>query len=1144
MDRWTDLPPKIGRYEIVRPLGRGGGGRVVEAILHGPAGFRKSVALKVLHAAEQIEQRSVARLLREARLGGLLSHPNVVSTLELGQDNGIWFVSMELVRGSSLSTRLASGPLPAAAVIDVGLQVSAALAHIHELSDGGPLRLVHGDVKPSNLLLDHTGLIRLADFGLAGLQAELVGKQTGTLGFVAPEQADGRAEPRSDLFALGVTLLTLCTGTNPLGHGLVGLQAVFTIEARLADPAFLAPAEAHVPGLGEVIRRCLRSDPADRYPDARHLARDLQRLKGAGPSLAELASTARDSAVPPIELGTSPSPAPRADMLVGRQHDIRRILEALRSGHRLISLVGPAGVGKTRLALEVGKAILDRSVRVCELASANNATEVCVALARSLGGDLRAGDPVAQVGRMITGRPPTLLILDNVEQVVEDAAELIAGWMSETVQFIVTSRAPLHLAEEHLLAVDPLDLEDAIELFGARRHKVVEAEERDTVIAILDGADRLPLAIELLAARGRRLSVQTLQERLRDRFQLLVGAPRDADPRHRSLLAAIQWSWDLLTPWARSALAQLSVFAGPFSLMSAEAVLEVSDSAPWVLDILETLADNSLVRVRGDRFELLQSVRDFAAKQLSPDDAQRVEIRHGALLAVLGSEAARRALSRSGGGERLSELTRAFPDLVAATRAAVARGDVAVAGATALAALEVTALRGPVEVGLELISAVLELPTPPLLQAQLQERAGDLHGLAGNVPAGLVALEAALACFQDLGELGAIARTRARIGQLYRQRGHLAEAKVQLERALVEARASGAPEPQIRALNELGLVHQIAHRPDLAVPLLEAALAVAVAAGHQRGQGVALANLGLAQWSRNELERAQRSYHRAEEALHALGDRRAVAMIVGHQGLLAFNHGDRRRAIHLLRQAAEMHSKHGARRMYAIILGNLGLVMRHQGQPEEAVRYLEGSLQIHREMADDRAIAPALSTLALSYADLGDPTTARRLLEEALALNISSANTRSEALVLCQLAELDLEEDDLEAAEQRLDRASEAVDGPWPAILAAIAESRGRLRQRQGDLAEAQRQLTLSEAHLAPTREPYAWAALHVAQGSLAVALGDRSRALDRLRRAEALMGDEQWPAPLTVAVTALRRRISGIGPAASAELHRPTSSR
>ncbi|MCA9490597.1 MAG: serine/threonine protein kinase, partial [Myxococcales bacterium] len=186
----TDLPRRLGRYELVRVLGRGAAGVVVQAVLHGPAGFRKRVALKLLHASHGEDEARVAELIREARLGGLLSHPNVVSTLELGQVDGRWFVSMELVRGASLSALGRDGPMSPAAVVDAGIQLCAALSHVHELRDDGdrPLRLIHRDVKPGNLLLDRSGLLRLADFGIAGLSAELGGGAAGTPGYLAPEQ--------------------------------------------------------------------------------------------------------------------------------------------------------------------------------------------------------------------------------------------------------------------------------------------------------------------------------------------------------------------------------------------------------------------------------------------------------------------------------------------------------------------------------------------------------------------------------------------------------------------------------------------------------------------------------------------------------------------------------------------------------------------------------------------------------------------------------------------------------------------------------------------------------------------------------------------------------------------------------------------
>ncbi len=226
----------MGACELVRLLGTGGMGEVWEAVLHGPAGFRKSVALKLLHARPT--EHDAALLVREARLGARLQHPNVVGVFGLGEVDGAWHVIMELVRGPSTAKLVRAGPLSPALVLDVGTQAAAGLAHIHGLVvDDRPAGLVHCDVKPENLLVDEHGVVKVADLGIAAVAGERRGS-AGTLGYMAPEQLDGQPEPRSDLFGLGATLYVLATRQRPFERT---LQALARLEKRLDEPEFTAP---------------------------------------------------------------------------------------------------------------------------------------------------------------------------------------------------------------------------------------------------------------------------------------------------------------------------------------------------------------------------------------------------------------------------------------------------------------------------------------------------------------------------------------------------------------------------------------------------------------------------------------------------------------------------------------------------------------------------------------------------------------------------------------------------------------------------------------------------------------------------------------------------------------------------------------
>ena len=274
----------------------------------------------------------------------------------------------------------------------------------------------------------------------------------------------------------------------------------------------------------------------------------------------------------------------------------------------------------------------------------------------------------------------------------------LGRWLDQAAEaaFVVTSRERLHLPGEEIFSIEPLPLDkEAIDLFAerARAQKpdfVLGDTNRAAVAEVVRLLDGLPLAIELAAARVRVLSPAQLVERMRDRFHLLTGV-RGASARQATLKAAIDWSWDLLTPWEQAALAQCAVFEGGFTLEAAEAVLDLSawPDAPPAMDAVEALVDKSLLRtwvpaaqgrfdVEEPYFGMYVSIHEYAARSLRRAGLRRneaAEERHGRYFARFGTEEALEALFRHGGVRRRRALALELDNLVTACRRAVARGD-------------------------------------------------------------------------------------------------------------------------------------------------------------------------------------------------------------------------------------------------------------------------------------------------------------------------------------------------------------------------------------------------------------------------------------------------------------------------------------
>ncbi len=354
----------------------------------------------------------------------------------------------------------------------------------------------------------------------------------------------------------------------------------------------------------------------------------------------------------PTNVGNLPHPP---TTFIGRSDELKSVAAAVRA-HRLVTLIGPGGVGKTRLSIEVGHELVNSfadGVWQCELAPVEG-TAVIATLASALGVVLRSeDDPVGQVVAALADLQ-LLVILDNCEHLLDAASSMVRRILdgASEVRVLATSRAGLGLSGEQLLPVAGLALH-APDLFCERAEAQVPDfspdDADDAAIAeICTRLDNIPLAIELAAARVRTLRPADIATRLEDRFRLLRATARDLDPRHHTLLAAVVWSYDLLDQAEQCLFDRLSVFSGGFTLAAVEVVCadgSVIDQLD-VLDLLDSLADKSLVqRVPSrvaTRYNLLETFREFGRKKL--EETARWRGAHGRYYRDLCLEAERQLL--------------------------------------------------------------------------------------------------------------------------------------------------------------------------------------------------------------------------------------------------------------------------------------------------------------------------------------------------------------------------------------------------------------------------------------------------------------------------------------------------------------------
>jgi predicted ATPase len=651
-----------GRYRIVRSLGRGGMGQVY---LGQQLNLNRLVVIKKL-VAERTNEQGIRALIDEARVAARLHHPNIVSVLDVNADSGMPFIAMEYLSGVTLRDmveRATPEALPLGVAIVIALDLLRGLAYAHGVKTGKHTGVVHRDVKPRNIMVTYAGVSKLIDFGISRFLDDEVGNVVaGTRHYMAPEQhrSGSRVDGRADQHAVAITLYEMMTGALPLVD-----------DATLGDtPNAMNAFEPRVPvepELGKIIGRALSLDPEDRFPDCNAMADALEALaKARGHVLSttvvqrwlaerfadEAAAAERETArlAEEIELafetrvgGPATAPtnlAPPADKFVGRAVELTRIGERFTAGARLITLLGPPGIGKTRLAREHAWRVREThlgGVWFIDLTEARSVDGVLagVAAALSVGGLGASVDAmVKQLGAAIAHRGRTLLVVDNFEQVVDHATLL--GKLVDAApdaRWLVTSRERLNLPGEVVVELGPLatgvDPNGGLELLidrasAARPGLAIGRAEIDELAVVVDRLEGNPLALELAAGRLKVLSPRQLRDRLAQGFDVLTGRRRGVPERQTAFEKAIEWSWQMLEPAEQATLAQAAIFRGGFSMEAAEAVIDLAGYRDTdVIDALESLCDKSLLRRTASpelpeeaRFGLFESIRDFASSKL------------------------------------------------------------------------------------------------------------------------------------------------------------------------------------------------------------------------------------------------------------------------------------------------------------------------------------------------------------------------------------------------------------------------------------------------------------------------------------------------------------------------------------------------
>lgn len=1047
--------PSTARYVPQKKLAAGGHGEVYLArdTLADTAVVIKRLKADLLARDPEF----VARFRREGEILRRLNHPNIVAVLDTFEQDGEHAIVMEYVPGGTLRQLLDERPsLSLADALKIALELADALTRAHHLG------VIHRDLKPSNVLMARDGTPRLTDFGVARLIREDVrltqsGMLLGSPLYMSPEALRGdEPDARSDVWSFGVLLYEMIAGRAPFEEKQFGALLLDILNKPVPEITQFRPNVP--PALNELLRHMLAKEAAQRVPTMRQVAATLEAIRNGQGDMFPLWSSGRGVKQAPAAVRPAPAPADGhlplpSTPFVGREEalaHVRRLLTG-EPNCRLLTLLGPGGSGKTRLALEaaagVGDAFAD-GVYFVPLAAVTDPDLLPAAVAAALAFPLSgAATPRVQLLHYLRGKE-VLLVIDNMEHLLDGAlllAELLG--LAPRVKLLATSREPLALQHEWRFDVPglPFPTDDATDPEAAQRYSavalfvqrarranpdfVLTADEATAVVRICQLVDGMPLGLELAAAWTRTLSCAEIAAEIARDFDILHTALRDVPERHRSLRAVFEQTWRRLAPEEQEVLSRLTVFHGGCRREAAAAVTGAS------LPQLAGLVDRALLqRGRDGRFTMHELIRQYAAEQLAAREADvaTLRARHSAyFLAFL----AQRTADIKGGRQRavLAEIAADVDNVRAAWREAVDRHQVAALTEAAECFWLFSEFRGLLHEGEATLRATVAALLPP---------DGDAARLADA--------ERVLAGFAMAGQ-----------GSLMARRGWFAEGNALLTEGIAVLRAAESPQPRLEAfaLAWRAFAFLMQGRFAEAEQSAGESLARFPQTGDAWTKAGCLRLLGAAALFRGQLDEAEEQLQACVAACSEIGERRIRTYAITNLGLIALARGEYDAATQRLAEAEAISRELDDGLSRADLLRDRGRLALAQGAYAQAAARLQESLSVYRAIGRSD-VAAALCYLGTARRLQGQRAEAERLYHEALATAKAVGHRPETALCLRELACLALDAGDYGLAEQRFREALavwQAGDNPLETAVVTAGLARLLALLEVGRAAEAQR---------------------------------------------------------------------------------------
>jgi len=806
------------------------------------------------------------------------------------------------------------------------------------------------------------------------------------------------------------------------GRQAAALTAYAELRDRLADELGIDPS----PDLRRLHERILRQDPdLDWHPAEAGTAENARTGTRAGAADPRPAAGGRaENGQPSGQPDAAPVPGlpTETTSFIGREAELGTIEELLRLS-RIVTLTGPGGCGKSRLAIRAGAQASGRypdGVWLVELAPVSRADLVIPAVALALSareepGRTLLGSVTAQL-RDTEG----LLIVDNCEHVIDAAAGMIATLLRgcPRLRILATSQTRLGVPGEATWPVPPLtvpapgvrDPEVAAEVESVRLFCDRAALARpgfsltsENVVAVSEACrqlDGIPLAIELAAARVSALTPAQLSARLGNRFRLLTGGSRAGLPRHRTLEAAIEWSHDLLSETEQVCFRRMAIFAGGCTMDAVEAVCpDEALPSDVVFETVTALIDRSLLtteeRFGSMRYGMLESIHQYALGRLAAaGEVTAMRRRHLAWLLDFAGQADLAGPDQAAWLDLLDAERDNFRAGLEWSLAPVDRNperDPALALELAGGLASFWLVRGPVAVARSTLDAALTAAGPGAdqrLRAIALDGAGQLAAVQADQPAQRAYQQESLAIWRELGDDSRIASSLGGLGSVAHIQGEYAAAQEMYAEALDLAERAGDVQQMGQALSGLGRLALHQGDQDSATKHYTESMARFREMGDLRRATLILGNLGVVAINTGDLDLAERRLTEHLENARRLGDRKLTSGALTNLGLVAYRAGDLDRAAALHQQALELSGQLGDRRLEVVALGNLGLVAARRENYIAAAQFWLRSLDLSEAVGELRSVAEILEELAAVESAAGNAQRAATLFGASQAIRV------------------------------------------------------------------------------------------------------------------------------------------------------------